>query len=816
MALIAHWKLDAVAGGLVDDTGNLAPGTFYNGPSLVTGVDGNAVDFDGVNQYADVPAAGQLNAATTWSISLNVNAGQAIVANAPRQVFVWQIDTYKFIAVTQLASGEWLVGVGRGPGPFPVISNQQTNASADLSDWTMITVTCDHGTGTMLLYVDGLLVPSTFSGDALAAQNETGAATYSLASNDINTNFADLAIDDVRVYDHVLDASEVAAIWFGGGVPGIPAAQLPTSFEGFIRVPAAALPTRFTGLAETLPVSLPTRFESADPADYLASASTWSVQVVLDGVDITTQVSGPIDIEHAEMASGIASLELTPPPGPIAPGDYERLPITITFLGTGYTQRRFTGTTSTAVYDPDQGTISIEATTNLQGQLENLPRAVIDGIVGGLWSEHVFDDTADGWQYARDRLSTIASELHADVYGHLIVAPWAAKGVPDFTLTDSERFDDTLDVVRSNLRDLITRVRIQFDFRFTRLRHREISVRFADELGFCDWANRGWLLPSRAMVTQAADGTAWNRTSEITWVELPPPGTYCQPPRGWVGDTDLLFCLGANWTAARRWAQTVTEEYGIDLIAPDLEESIGVARINSDYGVEATFDSTDYEIDRDFTAPPPGFSFSPKSFDWQQDADQAERDGRVAMEAAQECAMGAARSEMLSRARKNRVSVSHVYYPPLQIEHTVRIDTPSLKATGKVARLRETLNPVNGIIDMQVDLAVSRHDGSGLAVDDPLTAPDPIEQPQETNTGRTYTVGYHIGGEEFADPDDPNWDGYVSNVAEILRFAGAPVYRTRFVLRMPEVETEARDELTEDEVTPYEVAIPQDELSMVQ
>ena len=812
MALIAHWKLEDTAGGLIDDTGNLAPGTFFNSPSVIVGIDGNAVAFDGVNQYASVSAAGQLSGAAVWSMSVNCRAQAS--TGSQDFLLLWQITATNNIVITQeTGTGNIKVFVNES-SPFPTNStNITSDAPIDLTDWSMITVTADHASNTLKLYANGQPIAATQAGDNLSASLGTGTATYVMAADASASVFNNIDLDDVRVYDSVLSDSEVAAIWFGGGAP--PAVtSLPTQFEGFIKAAATALPTRFTGLTQTAPASLGMRLESPDPTDYLANAAGFSVQVIIGTTDYSDRISGPIDIEASELSSGIASLSLIPPNGPVDPNTYERQPIQITFIGSGYTQRRFTGITSTAVYDPDQGELQIEATTNLQGQLENLPRSVIDNIVGGLWSEHVFDDTADGWQYARDRLSTIASELHADVYGHLIVTPWETKATPDFTLTDAERFDDTLDVVRSNLRDLITRVRINFDFRFTRLRHREIVVHFRDELGFCDWANRGWLLPARSMVAQAADGSQWNRTSDITYDELPPPGTYCTPERGWAGDPDLLFCLGASWSAARRWAQTVTEEYGMDLIAPDLEESIGVARINADYGVEATYDSTDYEIDRDFTAPPDGSSFSTKSFDWQIDADQAERDGRVAMEAAQEVAMAAARSEILDRARKNRVSAAHIYYPPLQIRHTVRINTPYLQATGKVARLRETLDPVEGIIDMQVDLAVSRHDGSGLAVDDPLTAPPPIEQPQEENTGRTYTVGYTIGGEEFSPPDDDTWDGYVSNVDERIRFPGAEIYRTRFVLRMPEVETEARDALTEDEVTPYEVAVPQDELTM--
>ena len=95
-------------------------------------------------------------------------------------------------------------------------------------------------------------------------------------------------------------------------------------------------------------------------------------------------------------------------------------------------------------------------------------------IVGGSWSEHIFDAQADGWQYAQDRLSTRTAEVHVNNYGHLVSVDWAAKAAADVTLTDAHRFTGALRIVAPNRRDLVSRVRVTLDFRFTRLRHRKL------------------------------------------------------------------------------------------------------------------------------------------------------------------------------------------------------------------------------------------------------------------------------------------------------------------------------------------------------
>lgn len=609
---------------------------------------------------------------------------------------------------------------------------------------------------------------------------------------------------------------------FSIGEPGQPGPTppyvLPMSLSGFLVQPAASLPMRLAGLATTGAQSIPLRLEASDPAHYLAASASFGVAAILEGVALPDQV-GPIRIRELEDAATVCSLSFVPAPGVIDPAAYERKHLTVDFIAYDsagaelYQVRQFTGTTTVAAYDPDAGIVRLTASTDLQGWLENLDKEVIDAQVGGEWSPHIFDETADGYQYALDRLSTQAAEMHIDARGRFTVAAWSAKATPDVTLTDSGRFNDSLTLTRTSRRELLSRVRVRLDFRFVRLRHRELTVRFANTLGFCHYLNNNWPLASKDMVRSAADGTEWTRVTDISFEDTPGVGVYCDPPRGWVGGAES-FCLGAEWKAARRWAQTVTENYSLDLVASDLEGVIGRTGIVEYYGIESTYDASEYERIKSFDAPPTGSTYDAAAEDYLLEATDAEYDGRVAMEAAQTCALAKARSNILGRARGNRLRLSSIFRPDITLESTVRVNTPHLVAKGKVAGIEKTIDASAGLLDMALEIALSRHDGSGTAADDQLDpAPQPAPQ-TETSTGRLYVIPYRLGGVEFAPEDNAEWDGYMTNPQESLRFPGAPVYRQRFVVRMPEIETTARDASGLEQPAAYDMTIPNDELTM--
>jgi hypothetical protein len=701
----------------------------------------------------------------------------------------------------------WTIGKG--------VSGSDSVTSDALADdgWHLLTFTFDSGT--MYSYVDGVAGPTKAVGWTGPTLLPNSAFLFYWGTVDWTGGVCNTVMSS----DATWTPAEITGM-YAAGVGG--PSSLPMSLSGFLTSAAASLPVRLHTVEAGAAASLALVLEAGDPSHYRGTVAAWAPQVVLDGVDISDQLVGRITIEHAENESGEATFTLLPDPGTIDLSDYERKAVAISFVGksdlgaTLYTVRRFTGITTTAVIDPDAGELTVSATTDLQGRLEQLDRAQLTQLIGGQWSAHVFDDTADGYQYALDRLSTLAQAIHVDVYGRLVLDDWAAKATADVELTDAHRFGNTLSLSRANRRDLITRVAVAVDFRFARLRHRAIELIFWDALGFCHYLNNGWRAPAKDMIRAAADGTAWTRTSDITWVELPPINpSVCNPPRAWAGGADL-FCLGASWTAARRWAQTLTEEYTLTVRAPDLEESIGIQTSKADYGLEATFDATDYEAQNDFSGPPAGASYDSGLADWVLAADTTEADGRSALEAAIACALAKARVEILGRARKNRVRLANVYDPSLTLDKTIRVNTPYLLAKGKLARITETLDLVTGEPRQVLELALSRHGGAGLAVDDTLEAPTAPSAPAETPTARTVYLPYRLGATEFSAADDPDWDGYMTNVAagSPIYDAAGEIYRDRFVVRMPEIEEAARDAVSAQAPQTYELIVPQDELTV--
>lgn len=610
-----------------------------------------------------------------------------------------------------------------------------------------------------------------------------------------------------------------AAIGRTGDPAPPPPVTLPMRLDGFISVAAASLPMRLRGATEVSAASLPMRLEGALSSHYQAAGARWTVAATLDGTDIASKLVSQVEIRAEENSSTLATLALIPAAGAVDPDDYERKPISISFVGldsagaTLYTLRRYTGVTTRAVYDADEGQLTIEATTDLQGKVENIPRAQIDALIpGAQWSKHVFDGSASGWQYALDRLSTTPAEIHCNPSGQVVVTNWAAKASADVEFTDSGRFAGTLSLTRNSRRDIISRNVINIDFRFVRLRHRQVRVNFIYDIGFCGYLDGKATVPQRAMIQSAADGNPWTRMSEISFTPLPGVGTYCGGKNWGGGGED--FCLGATWSAARRWAQTVTEQYALTVYAPDVEAAVGVQAVSEDYGLEAIYDAGDYERIDAFDGPPSGSSFVSETQDYQLDADDTEAHGRTELEAAQTCAIAKARVEILGRARGNRVRVSTVYDPTITLASTVRINTPDFVAKGKVAAYTERLDLQTGEPLLSLELALSRHGGSGLASDDPLTAPAQPAQPSETPTARTYQLGVRAGGTEFAPADDDTWDGYICNAYLAALTHPEKAYRERFVLNMPEIEDAARNATEVAQVASYEVAVPQDELTM--
>jgi pectin methylesterase-like acyl-CoA thioesterase len=203
--LFGYWKFDETSGTTAADSSGGNPGTLQSGATWTSGIISNAVHLDGTtNGYLSFPAGlvGSLNdfSVSTW-VKLDTNATWSRVFD-----FGSGTSTYMFLSPAS-GSGTMRYAITTSGGA----GEQQINSSALLSTgiWHHVAVTLSGTLG--ILYVDGAAV-GTNSGMTLkpsslgnTTQNYIGKSQYA----DPNLNGS---MDDFRIYNHALSASEVSTL----------------------------------------------------------------------------------------------------------------------------------------------------------------------------------------------------------------------------------------------------------------------------------------------------------------------------------------------------------------------------------------------------------------------------------------------------------------------------------------------------------------------------------------------------------------------------------------------------------------------------
>jgi prepilin-type N-terminal cleavage/methylation domain-containing protein len=201
---VAHWKLDETGGTTASDaSGNGHHGTLVNmdpGSDWVSGKVGGALDFDGSNDYVDCD--NQLSHLTDFSVTAWVNPSsvgtdrQIVSKGYNGSITQWELKT---------TTGSGKVGFRHwAPGASGVQSNQKLTAGT----WTHLAGTYD-GT-TWRLYWDGLLDAESLDGGPVETDQR-----LLLGAVDINGSPGQLwrgRLDDIRLYDRVLDSAEIAEL----------------------------------------------------------------------------------------------------------------------------------------------------------------------------------------------------------------------------------------------------------------------------------------------------------------------------------------------------------------------------------------------------------------------------------------------------------------------------------------------------------------------------------------------------------------------------------------------------------------------------
>jgi hypothetical protein len=240
---VAYWKFDEGAGAIAfDSSGDGNNGTLVNGPTWVSGVTGTpgdfALSFDGISQYVQVPSSTSLSLTTKLTLAAWFRPAVDIRTTDPN-FYVFIMKFHGNPADPQWRSGYYItissnaqldLGLGFGGGTW----NQFFWASRGFcaGQWYHFAATFDSSLASNN-------VKEYFNGVLVAQYNEIRPAATSTLALFINTdpvevhstwnplvNYFHGTIDEPRVFNTALSATDITSIYGGGGSSCAPSSSV--------------------------------------------------------------------------------------------------------------------------------------------------------------------------------------------------------------------------------------------------------------------------------------------------------------------------------------------------------------------------------------------------------------------------------------------------------------------------------------------------------------------------------------------------------------------------------------------------------------
>ncbi|HEX7902139.1 MAG TPA: LamG-like jellyroll fold domain-containing protein [Planctomycetota bacterium] len=194
--LAAHWRFDEIAGSLAADaSGQGNTGTLVGGGAWTAGHVDGALNFDGADDYVQVPDAPSLNPTGELTIATWINADIWEAANRIVQKGV----TVNFQYVLEVsATNQLRFGMGSVGDVFV--------AAPTLGQWHHIAGTYD---GSVLkFYIDGVLAGQQAATGSLFVSNEPLFIGTKWAASPA-VDFLDARLDDLRIYNRALPLATI-------------------------------------------------------------------------------------------------------------------------------------------------------------------------------------------------------------------------------------------------------------------------------------------------------------------------------------------------------------------------------------------------------------------------------------------------------------------------------------------------------------------------------------------------------------------------------------------------------------------------------
>lgn len=532
----------------------------------------------------------------------------------------------------------------------------------------------------------------------------------------------------------------------------------------------------------------------------MPSGYSWGLRVLLDGQDVTDRITGDVSVDAEEGAARVCQLSLMPEAGPVSAAILLGKSLLVYHLQDGTDVLLFRGAVAEPVFNRQTGLIQITGSDNLQQKVEAQDVATLDALIGGYWSQDVYGEIESHWDYAQDRLLSVPASLELDTAGSLRLVPWAATA-PRWRVDDV--LYGSMDVRLASSGELINKVVIDAEYRYSRLRHREYTINWEHPAGsFCVWRLDSTELPTLSMVEDVLSNAGWHFLSLQTTALPPTHPNPCADGIPWINNyTADPLLLGFVGVVGNRAAQPVAEQYQLTVTAEASVAQYGELLRRERYSGETEFEARTFE-DADNQSRPAG-TVQDALGDWVADKDDTAQRADIV-----QTALHAARTAIVASHRKNEVSFDlPTTARDFDLTQTVELDAAGVKATGKIRRLEWRWSIDSGEATTTVTLAISLG-ATGTA--DALTPPAKPEPNPGNPPEHAITLPTQLGGRATSPVYDEAQDGFAGNYAVY----DSELYPRRFAATTPDFAEAHRDQLSIAVPAAYRVTVPTDQLEI--
>ena len=201
--VLAHYKFDEGAGVTASDSSGNGNAGSVSGAAWTAGKSGSALSFDGLNDYVAIADTGGFDNIQQLTISAWVNLD---AVNKNRGLVSKTVNSFTLMNGGITNSWQFMAGSSAS-------CNIEVPNSATAGGWHMITATFTGG-AECRLYLDGNQIGFDITG--VSATIPDSSFPVLIGAYSVNAGFTDGTVDDVRIYNRALSATEIASLYAGG------------------------------------------------------------------------------------------------------------------------------------------------------------------------------------------------------------------------------------------------------------------------------------------------------------------------------------------------------------------------------------------------------------------------------------------------------------------------------------------------------------------------------------------------------------------------------------------------------------------------